>query len=270
MPAVKTRKKSSNNDDWLTALATIEERIPYDVYAALRDRTIKEIRDDATANMGYGWSGGKDAIALSIVAEAAGITQCVRADSDLEYPAFIRWADTHAPAGLTVLKTGPDLAWLADHPHMLFPRDSKTSYRWYQMVQQVGWRQFYDSRGLDAILTGHRIMDGNFISKTPGLTYQVTNGRKRWAPLARWTHDDVLACIHYEGQPIPPIYAWPRGFIVGTGPWAKRGGTRDEDHGWEEIYSIDPGIVHDASRMLPGAAAWLSRHDEPMTGSGGQ
>lgn len=256
--AITERKQASTHEDWLTALATVEERIPYPAYADLRDRTAARIRErGAGRRLAYGWSGGKDSQALRVVAELAGVTECVLVISDLEYPAFLAWATSHMPEGLTVeFIAERNLAWLAAHPEMLFPKDATTAAKWFRLVQHTGQARYYRAESLDAILLGRRRSDGNFVGRN-GQDHYTSKGITRWSPLADWTHDEVLACIHYEGLPLPPCYAWPRGFRVGSGPWPARQWTASEAHGWDEIRQIDPAILHVAAPVFPGAAAAL-------------
>ncbi len=258
--AVTARKQTSRQEDWVAALATIEERVPYAAYAALRDRTIATIKAGAHGRMAYGWSGGKDAQATRLVAEAAGITECVMVITDLEYPAFLKWATSHMPDGLTVeFLADLNRDWLLAHQdRYLFPQGQAGS-TWFTFNQVRGLARYYRRERLDGLIVGRRRLDGNFVGRT-GSTIQTTDGITKWSPLADWTHDDVLACLHYEGLGLAPCYRWPRGFQVGTGPWPARQYTRSEAHGWEEVHAIDPGIVTAMAPHFPGAAACLERH----------
>lgn len=256
--AVHARKQASSQADWLRAIETVPERISYDEYAAVRDAAIAEVREQATPNMAYGWSGGKDSQAIRCVAEGAGITNSVLVICQLEYPAFVQWAQDHAPAGLSVEVVERDLAWLADRPGLLFPKDATTAAKWFRLVQHTGQARYYKRHGLDAILLGRRRQDGNFVGR--GTNRYTSKGITRWSPIASWSHDMVLACLHYEGYPLPPMYDWPRGFVVGTGPWPARQGTSSEDHGWDEVWSIDRTVVYGAAELLPGAARCIERN----------
>jgi len=71
-----------------------------------------------------------------------------------------------------------------------------------------------------------------------------------------WSHEQLFAYIKHYGLALPPIYNWPRGYTVGTGPWAKRK-VETPWQGWAEIYSIDPSIVRAAAEVLPDASDFL-------------
>lgn len=180
--------------------------------------------------------------------------------TELEYREFLEWATANMPDGLTVVNTGHDLAWLAANPGMLFPQDANTAAKWFRIVQQNGQASYHRSEGLDAILIGRRRSDGNYVGRG-GANIYTAKGVTRYSPLSEWSHEDVLAAIHwhYGAEGFAPCYGWPRGFRVGTGPWPARQWTTDEAHGWSEVWAIDPEVVIEASRLLPGALAHCER-----------
>lgn len=257
--AIHSRKQRSTHEDWLTALKTVGDRIPYPVYAAKRDAAVREIRERcAGRRAAYGWSGGKDSQALRIVADLAGIKECVLVICNLEYPAFLEWATEEMPWGLEIVNTGQDLLWLKRHPNMLFPKDAPTAAKWFHGVQHAGQTKYFREHRLDMILMGRRRMDGNFVGRRGETIYtEKTTGVVRYSPLADWTHDDILAAVHWEKLSLPPCYGWPRGFRVGTGPWPARQWTENEQHGWGEVYQIDPSVVKRAAALFPGAETFL-------------
>lgn len=257
--AVMARKQASRHEDWLTALATVEERIPYRAYAARRDAAIADVRANKPARTAFAWSGGKDSQAVRVIAEGAGIGECMLAICDLEYPDFLTWVTSEMPPLLTVEYLDRDVRWLQGHPDMLFPQTAAAAARWFKNVQHAGQERYYRQYKLDTIILGRRRQDGNFVGHD-GRNQYTTKGITRWSPIADWTHDEVLACLHYEGLPLPPCYHWPRGFRVGSGPWPARQWCRDEAHGWDEIWIIDRTIVLDMAPHFPGAAACIERH----------
>ena len=186
--------------------------------------------------MAYGWSGGKDSIALRAVMDAAGVRECALVITRLEYPAFLQWCTEWMPDGLTVVdRERLDLAWLLKHPDYLFPQDS----RWFEPNQRAGLREYIDTYAVRVLAVGRRRADGN----NAGECRVDRRGRAWVAPLWAWTHEDVLATCAYYGPPLPPQYGWPRGWAVGTGPWPARQWVRSREQGWAEVRAIDPEIA---------------------------
>lgn len=249
------RKQSSQHEDFVEAMQTIERWVSRADLDRLVDQTVTEIRRHCTGtSAAFAWSGGKDSIALEHVAQLAGIHECVLVMSELEYPDFLRWTTNNMPARLEVVSTGQDLDWLAAHPEMLFPRTSAIAGRWFKQVQHTGQERYYRRRGLDGLLVGRRKADGNFVGENGIYT---SHGITRYSPIRDWRHEDVLALCHYYAKPMPPCYGWPRGYRVGTGPWPARQWCPTERAGWAEVYAIDPSIVQGAASRFPGARACL-------------
>jgi hypothetical protein len=235
------RKQSVSHEDFIEVWRDPWRFVDRAAFVAKFAATVARVAERASrGRVGYGWSGGKDSLALEAVMREAGVTRCVLAITDLEYPAFMAWATTNMPPGLTVLNTGQDLAWLAAHPDMLFPANSELACAWFSSVQHVAQKRYFDAEKLDAIALGRRRADGNFCGR---------NGQDEY--------EEVFAAIQLKGLAMPPCYNWPRGFRVGTGPWAGRQWCGSVDNGWTEVYTIDPTIVRAAAGVLPSARAWL-------------
>ena len=217
-----TRKQSMEHGDFVRLRAMATVRVTRPEISAKVDRAVDEVRRFCRGkNAAYAWSGGKDSIALGLIAQLSGVTECVLGITDLEYPAFLAWVTAHMPDGLEVINTGLDLDWLAANPGMLFPKDSSIAAHWFAKVQHAAQRRFYKARGLDVILLGRRRDDGNFVGRA-GENHYECDGVLRYSPLADWTHSDVFALIDHYGLPMPPFYDWPRGYRCGTHPWAAR------------------------------------------------
>lgn len=248
------RKQQSAQGNWLATLASLHAGDRPDL-APLIDHTLAEIdRVCRGRRCAYGWSGGKDSQAIRWLAERAGITECVLVISDLEYPAFLAWACDHMPHGCTVVDTGQNYPWLAAHPQMLFPADSKIAMDWMRGVQHTGQARYCRATGTQVLLLGRRRADGNYVGPHGRDSYPGKDGSLRYSPLADWSHRDVLALIAQEDLAMAPCYGWPRGFQVGTGPWPARQWCRDRADGWREVNAIDPGVVRRAAREgIPGA-----------------
>lgn len=265
------RKQSSDHADWLRVWSAIRLAPDHGRAQALVSGAAERLaRFSHGRRVAYGWSGGKDSLALQAVAEAAGLTRSVLVVSCLEFPAFSEWVERHAPEGLTTeVRANLDLDWLAAHPEMLFPRQANVASRWFALTQHAGQRAYAKRTDLDVLVLGRRRADGNYLGKQvePGsYAYLDRGGFTRFSPIADWSHEDVLHVIAAYGLAMPPIYDWPRGFRVGTGPWPARQGTADNAQGWRETYAIDPSIVRLAAEAdLPNAREALTLLESSAT-----
>jgi len=215
---------------------------------------MERVCDDRTP--AYAWSGGKDSLVLEHLCHRIGITKGVFVITELEFPAFQHWAHKAKPKGVSVVKRPFDLAWLARNPSMLFPRNHKIARRWFRLVQHTGQRSYFRSEGLGVLLLGRRRVDGNYIPTSNGM--YASEGVNRYAPLRDWNHAEVFAYLQSWRVELPPIYGWPRGFRVGTGPWPARQWCATVRDGWKEVFAIDPGIVRDAAKHLDSAGTFLN------------
>ena len=251
------RKQATKEKDWLTAIENIESTVSKSQIQKLVDDTVNDIlikiKDKKAA---YSWSGGKDSIALRYVCELAGVSDCVFVYCNLEYHAFMDWVARNKPEKCKMINTGQDLAWLSTHQDMLFPQDAKTAAKWFKIVQHKGQEIYYKEHSLDMLLLGRRRADGNFVGKGNNI-YTNSKGITRFSPLADWTHEEILACIHYFDLPIPPIYSWKNGYLCGTHNWASRQWTGSIENGWKEVYDIEPRIVVNASKYIESAGEFL-------------
>lgn len=251
------RKKNIDNAAWVTAFESIESAVTKKEIQQLEKDTVQQIRDvTKDKKVAYAWSGGKDSIALRLLCEKAGIKACMFAHTDLEYPEFLKWCLANKPDDCEVIDVGLDLAWLEKHPDMLFPRDCRTAYRWFQLVQQTAIRRYFREHELDMIVVGHRTADGNYVGKGTNISRNGA-GIVRYSPMAAWTHEQLLGYIHYKGLPMPPIYAWPDGFRCGTHPWPARQHTASIEDGFNAVYSIAPDVVQSAAEVIPEARHFL-------------
>lgn len=241
-----SRKQTSVHEDWLPVLARFYDRPDTARARQLVDVAAERVeRATAGRSAAYGWSGGKDSQGLRIVCEAAGVEACVLVISELEYPAFLGWATDHMPHGLTVEARPLDMGWLRRHQDMLFPQDARTAAKWFKAVQHDGQRDFCARAGVDALLIGRRIADGNHCG--PGGIYQDRGKFLRVSPLYDWSHEDLLCVLGAHRAPLPPCYGWPRGFRVGTGPWPARQWCPSLADGWAEVRAIDSTVVEHAA-----------------------
>lgn len=249
------KKQKSGNEAWIEAFQNIESIVSREDLDALTARTVQDIREKTAGKVAaYAWSGGKDSIVLGKICELAGISRSMIGICDLEYPTFLSWIQDHKPDGCEIVNTGQNLEWLSKHPEMLFPQDSATASRWFTIVQHRAQRIYSKNQNVDILILGRRRADGNYVGKQSNI-YTDGKGVTRYSPLADWSHEHILAYIHYHDLPLPPIYGWHNGFVCGTHPWPARPKTGSEENGWREVYNIDPDVVRTAAELFPGARA---------------
>ncbi len=257
MGNVLGRKQQIKNSEWIEAFAKIGQTVNREELDRLVDKTVKEIEKKTRGRkVAYAWSGGKDSLVLEKVSQMAGIQSCVLVICNLEYHAFSEWVDANKPPELEIINTGQDMEWLAVHPQMLFPQDSRTAAQWFLIVQHKGQAKYYKEHELDIMLLGRRRADGNYVGKGNNV-YTNGQGITRYSPLSDWSHEEILAFIHYYGVELPPIYGWKNGYLCGTHPWAARQWTGSVGNGWKEVFEIDRSIVEKAAEYFPGAKAVL-------------
>lgn len=251
------RKQSIKNEDWLSACENIEEVVSRSEINKLSKETISQIKSSTKGKRAaYAWSAGKDSIVLGKLCEQARITECLIGLCDLEYPAFMAWINENKPEKCESVNVGLGLDWLAAHENMLFPQDSATAAKWFSLVQHKAQRQYFKEHNLDMLLLGRRRADGNYVGKGSNI-YTDGKGVTRFSPLADWKHEHILAYIHYNNIPLPPIYGWKNGYLCGTHPWPARQWTGSIDNGWQEVYEIDPSIVQLAAEKIESAKRFL-------------
>lgn len=257
MKRVLTRKQGMDNARWLDAVANIKELVSREELDEAVAAVLKEIKKTTRGkNAAYAWSGGKDSLVLADLCRQLGITPCVFAHTNLEYPAFLSWCMENMPQDCEVINTGQDLDWLAKHPVMLFPQNSALTSRWFAIVQRVAIQRYFHDHQLDVIVAGHRKADGNYVGKGANI-YTNGAGVTRYSPLADWPHEMLLAYIHYYNIALPPIYGWRDGYRCGTHPWPSRMGMKSIEQGWAEVYEIDSSIVEQAAEKIESAAHFL-------------
>ena len=220
-------------------------------------QTVKDIKVTTEGKRAaFAWSGGKDSLVLEQICYLAGITECVLVICDVEYREFLAWVTDHMPEKLEVIDTGQNLEWLTEHQQMLFPQNSNIAAQWFHMVQHRGQAKYYKARELDMLLLGRRRADGNYVGKGTNI-YTDGKGVTRYSPLADWSHEEILAYIHYYQIPMPPFYDWQNGYYCGTHPWPARQWTGSIENGWKEVFQIDPSIVKDAAQSIKSAKDFL-------------
>lgn len=251
------RKQRIKNSDWIEAFRKIEQTVSRKELDQLVNKTVKEIKEKTKGKKAaYAWSGGKDSLVLGEICRMAGIIPCVLVICNLEYKVFIEWIEEHKPPELSIINTGQDMKWLAAHPQMLFPQDSKFAAQWFSIIQHRGQAKYYKENQLDMLLLGRRRADGNYVGKVSNI-YTNKQGVTRYSPLSEWTHEQILAFIHYHSLEMPPIYEWKNGYLCGTHAWPARQWTGSIENAWAEIYDIDRSIVTEAASYFQSAKKFL-------------
>ena len=221
---------------WLDVRRRTLELVP-DIEQRIED-TVGAIRAAAGGRgLVYGWSGGKDSIVLGRLCDLAGFPSCILVITALEYRAFLQWVTDRMPDRLTVIRTHHDLEWLRANPEMLFPRNAAIAARWFHQVQHWGQEVYVKREGNPILAVGRRSKDGNFCGGANGM--YTSRGVTRYAPLAAWSHEEIFVALGYFEADLPPCYGWPRGYQVGTGPWAARQFAPSVQAAWAEVHQIE-------------------------------
>jgi len=257
--SILSRKQSTENDAWLETLAKISSIVSREEIDALTNKTISEIQSMVgNKKSAYAWSGGKDSIVLGHICERMEICDSMIGICDLEYPAFLSWIAENQPKNCTVINTHQNLDWLCTYPKMLFPQNSAIAGHWFSIVQHRAQQNYFKANQLDILLLGRRHADGNFVGRGSNI-YTDGKGITRYSPLSNWSHEHILAYLHYHQLPLPPVYGWKNGYLCGTHPWPARQWTGDIENGWREIYSIDSTIVTTAAQKIESAYDFLNK-----------
>lgn len=254
------QKQRITHEMFVAAWQNIADIVSREQYESARDIAAGRVRVLArNKRAAFGWSGGKDSIALAAICKQAGIEDCVFGMTNhLEYPAWLRWVTDNMPDGLTVIRNSWDLKWLCQNLDMLFPSNSNIAAKWFKGIQHYAQEKYFKSRNLQIIFLGRRRIDGNYTGRGKSIVYE-SRGVVRASPIADWSHEMVLASMLYEGfaNNLPPFYLWPRGYRCGTHAWPARQWCESVEHGWSEVFSIDQEIVRKAATMIPSAEAFL-------------
>jgi 3'-phosphoadenosine 5'-phosphosulfate sulfotransferase (PAPS reductase)/FAD synthetase len=194
------RKQSLSHEDFLE-LKTYAQSLSYASIKKKVDVAKKRISKFCSGNKSaYAWSGGKDSLGLQICCEEAGVSDCVMAITDVEYPEFLQWVTVNMPDGLTVMNSGVNIEYLLKHPEMLFPQNATNAAKWFKAVQHKVQNKYFKEKKLDYIILGRRLEDGNYIGKD-GRYWYTSKDVTRLSPIYDWTHIDIFTAIyHYKRE----------------------------------------------------------------------
>lgn len=252
---LKNRAFTSHDEQLFSnVFNNIEEYVSRSHLNNLIDKTCEEVLEITKGKKcAIAWSGGKDSVALQLVAQEVGIHDAMIGHTELEYKKYMEWLNKNAPKDITRINTGQDLEWLVKNQIYLFPANNQISSRWYKFVQQRAQDIYFNEQGIDIILLGRRRADSNYVGKNGKNIYTNRNGITRYSPISEWSHEEVIAAIRYFNLPISPFYEMPRAFYLGTHPWAFRDlHPIDKENQtkivtWKEILSIEKETVIEAS-----------------------
>lgn len=243
-----------NNEKCLEVWRKIDSIVPRWYVEKIIDDAVTEtwrMLDAINAKkFAFGWSSGKDSIALQAVMDRAGISDCVMCTSMLTYPEGKKWTEKYKPKNLTVIeRKSLNLEYLRRNPEMLFPHNCQLAGKWIYITHRVGFDRYCRQNDVDTLILGERRFDGNF----PMLLFRNKNGLATIKPIFEWTHEEVLAVYKAYGPPeLAPWYYWPRGFHTGSRGWAqKRSNPIPKSQLWLELLEIDSSIVKNAAEILP-------------------
>lgn len=241
-------KHTSDNADWLYAAEHITEFITPDEVEDFAETARRRITEAcAGKHAAYGYSAGKDSIVLADILKGIGIDEGYFAYCDLDYPAFLAWVRENKPDGVRMMHTGLDLTWLAEHQELIFAR-GQLGQRWHRYSQLGPFSDMIRNNGLDILILGHRVIDGNVCG--PDGFMRKKDGETRYNPLYDWPHEAILGYIRYHGLALPPIYGWKDGYVQGTHAWPERDFCDTLEQGYREVYDIDPSIVTEAAEYI--------------------
>lgn len=251
------RKQTSNNADWLYTMEHIADLISAEEVEAYATDAVSNIKSISTGkHVAFAWSGGKDSIVLADLCNRAGVTEGYFAYCDLDYPAFIRWCSENKPDGVVMMHTGYTLDWLVHHQNLIFA-EGLLGQRWHQISQRGPFTRMFFEQNLDVLIVGHRVIDGNVCGKDGFI--RKKSGEVRYSPISDWPHEVILGYVHYNGLPLPPIYGWKDGYVIGTHAWPEREFCKTLEQGYREVFAIDPSIIQNAAEYIPSARYFLEK-----------
>lgn len=257
------RKQTSKQSDFLDVYRNIDRIVSKDHIKRLEEQAVEHlIQSTQGKRVEYGWSGGKDSLTLQRLCEQAGITKGFYFTTDLEYSSFDEFAAKHKPDYIKEIRLPYDLFFLIKNPEYLFPKQ-ESKIRWLEIIQRKNFEKYFWQNNLDQIVLGHRTIDGNHC---PSRLYRTSKGYTKNMPIFDWSQEDIIAYLHYNDIPLPDIYFYDQGFMLGTGPWCKLLQTKERDifDCWEYVFQNEREIVLECAAYFPSAKSFIERkiHDE--------
>lgn len=264
MKNVLGRKQNESNDHFLQVWNAIGEYVTKEeAENAVNEAAEAVLRVTHGKKVGYAWSGGKDSIALQVVMERAGIRKCYMASvSALSFHHYLPWCMEHGPASLEIMDYDKvNVAWLGKHQQYIFNQQDHSI--WSKFCQVRGHDRFCQDNRLDMVILGRRYQDGNYIGPRGTNIISKGNGVTLYSPISDWSHEMVMAVIHYfKNRNLPDLYTFPEGFVEGTPIWPDFYKSNESlDDSYLRIYKIEPRLIERAAQYIPTAAQFLkSKH----------
>lgn len=229
---LKRNKRGNSQADWIAAYRYAW--IARDVKRAskLIDIGLSRLPENVDDCI-YGWSGGKDAMALQVICEEAGIHKSVisTAGVEWEYPSFWEFVEREAPAGCVVGDLGLTEEFFIEHPEYVFPVDNQHSYKWYQLAIQKPYYDYAKEQNAKHIILGHRTADQNICKDR--------RGKGKVYPMHDFSHEDVFCILACTGHKLPDVYFMSDGFNNGTHAWIRKHGPTAV----AEVYELIPEVL---------------------------
>lgn len=172
--------------------------------------------------LAWGWSGGKDSLALEIIMERADIDATpvvIRGRDEFQLAQVLDWHHKNIPEGSILIHHEIDFPMLKRKPELLFPEARYVPF-WVDMSFRKNWPKVCHKHGFDGIIVGHRTADGNW---SPQVDVKSASGFRRIAPIRHWGHEELMAVIKHLGKkPVSPAYDLERGWMMGSVDWPQR------------------------------------------------
>lgn len=257
------KQNIKDNQEWLDALENCTNVCSREHINDLEAQAIKTISTVAGKyhNICSGWIAGKDSIVLDNILQKSGIDFTpIMWRGINEWPSMTEWIERNKPNNIIFeIIDKFDFEFLEKHPDYLFCQKN-TRQNW---MAEKWKRQNKDIRkhGFDLFMVARRIKDGNQCGPKAENFIVHKDGYDVFAPLAEWTHEEMLAYIKYNDIELPPFYNFKRGFLIGSiamGEWTEYACMdKTVNEVWDEVYEIDKNVVLNASKHLTSAKNYL-------------
>ncbi len=184
------------------------------------------------------YSGGKDSIAVALVALQEGVHVGVCEASFTFRQAEDNFRNVASDIGLDVAYWNRlDMSWVRRHPEILFTSDSRVRGWTFSVRQQETVKRFSRDGGYECQIFGRRLEENTVPS-----TVYITRSGVQCHPLRGWTLADVWTYLAQCGVAQPWVYGTEFGRAEGNAPFYT---VRSEDVGgivraWSIVGGLDP------------------------------